>query len=51
MEWPDTKATELTEAIMARNAVHLLSDEKNYPHHYNRAFEEIHKILTQHLGA
>ena len=46
MEWPNNLATKLTNQIMAKIREHLLPDQPHYPHHYNRTFEEIHRILT-----
>jgi hypothetical protein len=45
-EWPDNDATRVTEAIMALVREHLLPDAKGYPHHYNRVFEGVHRVLT-----
>ena len=47
--FPDTKATMLTEKIMARIKPHLIPDEPLKAHHYNRVYEAVWEILTEAL--
>ena len=51
MEWPNNKATQVTEHIMVTIKDCLKTDEKGYPNHYNHVFERIHEALTQAFKA
>lgn len=47
MEFPNTAATRLTERIMAAISEHIKRDpEPHGSHHYNRAYEAVHAILS-----
>ena len=49
MEFPDNKATRITELIIFKIRECLKTDEKNQPNHYNHVYSRIHEILTENI--
>ena len=51
METPNDLAGKLTERIMAQIREHLQPDELYQPHHYNRTYEAVYRVLSHELRA
>ncbi len=47
MDFGNTPTTRLTERIMAAIREHLKDDAPGQPSHYNRVYEQVHRLVTE----